>query len=149
MLFGSKLKAKIISHENEKVALSIREVAGNPYEELKDKVVGNVVTCNVIETGDFGVKVRIGDKGPITIIKKSELALRKSDQRPDRFARNDRLDASIQSIDLSNFKVNLSVRLLESEIEAEAMKKYGNRDSGSVLGDILGKALLSKDKKEE
>ena len=146
---NDKLKAKIISHENEKVALSIREVTGNPYEELKDKVVGNVVTCNVIETGDFGVKVRIGDKGPITIIKKSELALRKSDQRPDRFARNDRLDASIQSIDLSNFKVNLSVRLLESEIEAEAMKRYGNRDSGSVLGDILGKALLSKDKKEE
>ena len=146
---SDKVKVKIISHENEKVALSIREVAGNPYDELKDKVVGSVVTCNVIETGDFGVKVRIGDKGPTTIIKKSDLALRKSDQRPDRFARNDRLDASIQSIDLSNFKVNLSVRQLESEIEAEAMKKYGNRDSGSVLGDILGKALLSKDKKEE
>ena len=145
---GDQLKVKIISHENEKVALSLREVDGNPYDEIKDKKKGEIVTCSVIETGDYGVKVKIGEKGPITIIKKSDLALRKSDARPDRWARNDKLDASITNIDVANYKVNLSIRVMEEETEKEAMEKYGNRDSGGVLGDILGKAL-GRDKKEE
>ena len=145
---GDQLKVKIISHENEKVALSLREVDGNPYDEIKDKKKGEIVTCSVIETGDYGVKVKIGEKGPITIIKKSDLALRKSDARPDRWARNDKLDASITNIDVANYKVNLSIRVMEEETEKEAMEKYGNRDSGGVLGDILGKAL-GRDKKEK
>ena len=144
---GDIIKAKIVSNENEKVALSIRELDGNPYDEIKDKVKGDVVTCNVIETGDYGVKVKIGDKGPITTIKKNDLALRKSDARPDRWAKNDKLDASIVDIDTSNYKVSLSIRLMEEEIEKEALEKYGSKDSGASLGAILGKAL-GRDKKE-
>jgi small subunit ribosomal protein S1 len=145
---GDQVKVKIISNENEKVALSIREVTGNPFDEIREKVKGDIVTCSVIETGEYGVKVRIGDKGPITTIKKSDLALRKSDARPDRWARNDKLDASITNIDISNYKVNLSIRVMEEEIEKEAMEKYGSKDSGASLGAILGKAL-GRDKKEE
>ena len=44
--------------ENEKVALSIREVTGNPFDEIREKVKGDIVTCSVIETGEYGVKVR-------------------------------------------------------------------------------------------
>ena len=145
---GDKIQVIIISHENEKVALSVREVNGNPYDEIKDKSKGDVVTCSVVETGDYGVKVKIGDKGPITIIKKSDLALRKSDARPDRWAKNDKLDAAITNIDTSNYKVNLSIRVMEDEIEKEAMEKYGSKDSGASLGAILGKAL-GRDKKED
>ena len=72
---GDKIKAKIISNENDKVSLSIRELHGNPFNEIKDKVKGDIVTCNVVETGDFGLKVRVGEKGPLTIIKRNELAL--------------------------------------------------------------------------
>ena len=109
---------------------------------------GDIVTCSVIETNDYGVKVRVGEKGPITIIKKPELALRKSDARPDRWARNDKLDASIINIDISNYKVSLSIKAMEEEIEKEAMEKYGSKDSGASLGSILGKAL-GRDKKED
>ncbi len=145
---GDQIKVKIISNENEKVSLSIREVDGNPYDEIKDKKKGDIVTCSVIDTGDYGVKVKIGDKGPITTIKKSELALRKPDARPDRWAKNDKLDAAITSIDLANYKINLSIRVMEEEIEKEAMEKYGSKDSGASLGAILGKAL-GRDKKEQ
>ena len=144
---GDKIKVKIISNDNEKVALSIREIEGNPYDEIKDKNKGDVVTCSVLETGEYGVKVRIGDNGPITVIKKNELALRKPDARPERWAKNDKLDASITFIDLSNYKISLSIRMLEEEIEREAMEKYGSKDSGASLGAILGKAL-GRDKKD-
>ncbi len=145
---GDQIKVKIISNDNEKVALSIREVDGNPFDEVREKVKGDIVTCSVIETGDFGVKVKIGDKGPLTVIKKSELALRKPDARPDRWARNDKLDASITNIDIANYKINLSIRVMEEQIEKEAMEKYGSKDSGASLGAILGKAL-GRDKKED
>ena len=106
------------------------------------------MTCSVLETEDYGVKVKIGDNGPITVIKKSELALRKSDARPDRWAKNDKLDASITNIDVANYKVNLSIRAMEEKIEKEAMEKYGSKDLGASLGAILGKAL-GRDKKED
>lgn len=138
---GDKIKAKIISNENEKIALSIREIDGNPYDELKSKNKGDVVTCNVIETGDFGVKVSIGENGPKITIKKNDLALHKADARPERWARNDKLDARITNIDLSSNKISLSIKSLEESNEKEAIKKYGAKDSGASLGAILGKAL--------
>ena len=145
---GDNIRAKIISNENDKLSLSVREIDGNPFDELKDKIKGDIVTCNVIETGDFGLKVRVGDKGPTSIIKRNELALRKSDARPERWARNDKLDATITNIDQSNYKISLSVRMMEEATEREAMEKYGSKDSGASLGAILGKAL-GRDKEED
>jgi len=145
---GDKIKAKIITNENDKVSLSVREVDGNPFDELKGKVKGDIVTCNVIETGDFGLKVRIGENGPVSTIKRNELALRKSDARPERWAKNDKLDAAITNLDQTSFKISLSVRIMEETTEREAMEKYGSKDSGASLGAILGKAL-GRDKKED
>ena len=145
---GDKIKAKIITNDNDKVSLSVREVDGNPFDELEGKVKGDVVTCNVLETGDFGLKVRVGEKGPVSIIKRNELALRKSDARPERWAKNDKLDATITNIDQSSYKISLSVRIMEETTEREAMEKYGSKDSGASLGAILGKAL-GRDKKED
>ncbi len=145
---GNKIKAKIITNDNEKISLSIREIEGNPFDELKVKNKGDVVTCNVVETGDFGVKVRIGDNGPKIIIKKNELALRKPDARPERWAKNDKLDAQITNLDISNYKITLSIRSLEESNEKEAIEKYGAKDSGASLGAILGKAL-GRDKSKE
>ena len=145
---GDKIRAKIITNDNDKVSLSVREVDGNPFDELENKVKGDIVTCNVIETGDFGLKVRVGEKGPVCIIKRNELALRKSDARPERWAKNDKLDAAIANIDHATYKISLSVRLMEETTEREAMEKYGSKDSGASLGAILGKAL-GRDKKED
>ena len=145
---GDKIKTKIITNDNEKISLSVREIEGNPFDSLKEKNIGDTVTCSVIEIGDFGVKVRIGDNGPKTTIKKNELALRKPDARPERWAKNDKLDAQITSLDLSSYKVTLSIKSLEESLEAEAIQKYGAKDSGASLGAILGKAL-GRNKSEE
>ena len=52
------------------------------------------------------------------------------------------------SKDIANYKINLSIRVMEEQIEKEAMEKYGSKDSGASLGAILGKAL-GRDKKED
>ena len=145
---GDTLKVVIVANENDRVSLSVREIDGNPFDELKDKNKGDIVTCNVIESGDFGLKVRVGEKGPISIIKRNELALRKPDARPERWAKNDKLDATITNIDHTSYKISLSVRMLEETTQRDAMKKYGSKDSGASLGAILGKAL-GREKKED
>ena len=140
-MIGEKIKAKIITNDNEKISLSVRGIEGNPFDELKEKNKGDVVTCSVVEIGDFGVRVRIGENGPKTVIKKNDLALRKPDARPERWAKNDKLDAQITNLDLSACKVTLSIKSLEESNEKEAIEKYGAKDSGASLGAILGKAL--------
>ncbi len=147
---GDKIKAKIISNENDKIALSIREaIYGNPFKELKEKKAGDVVTVTVIDVVDNGIKVRVGsEKGPISIIKKNELALRKEDCRLERFGRGDRFDSEITTLDLKNYKLNLSVRSMEEKIQKDAMDRYGSQNSGASLGNILS-AALGKDKKKE
>ncbi|SVB42069.1 uncharacterized protein METZ01_LOCUS194923, partial [marine metagenome] len=135
-------------NDNEKISLSVRGIEGNPFDELKEKNKGDVVTCSVVEIGDFGVRVRIGENGPKTVIKKNDLALRKPDARPERWAKNDKLDAQITNLDLSACKVTLSIKSLEESNEKEAIEKYGAKDSGASLGAILGKAL-GRNKSEE
>ena len=146
---GDKIKAKIIENKNDKIALSIREVEGNPFDEIKTKSAGDTVTCTVSEVTDYGVKVIIGENGPKVVIKKNDLALRKPDARPERWAKNDKLDAMISQIDIQNFKVSLSIKALEEATEKEAISKYGAKDSGASLGDILGKALSDKKTESE
>ena len=145
---GDKIKAKIISNENEKVALSMRELDENPFDELKDKKKGDIVTCTVTDIDAYGVKVTIGENGPKATIKKNDLAIQKGDARPERWAKNDKLDAMITQIDASSMKIALSIRALEEQNEAEAMEKYGSKDSGASLGDILGKAISDKKSEE-
>ena len=63
---------------------------------------------------------------------------------------NQKIDAKIISIDLTNRKFALSIRQLEIDEEQSLLEKYGSKSSGSVLGDILGKALdEDKGTKEE
>ena len=146
---GDKIKAKIIENKNDKIALSIREVDGNPFNEISNKSNGDTVTCTVLEVTDYGVKVMIGENGPKVVIKKNELALRKPDARPERWAKNDKLDAMISQIDAQNYKVSLSIKALEEATEKEAISKYGAKDSGASLGDILGKAISDKKTESE
>ena len=79
-------------------------------------------------------------------IKRNELAKDRSEQRPDRFAVGEKVDARIISID-SKHKLTLSVKAREVEEEKQAMAEFGSADSGASLGDILGAAIKAKAKK--
>jgi small subunit ribosomal protein S1 len=74
-------------------------------------------------------------------IRKSDLSRERSDQRPERFAVGDRLDALITAYDKNSRKASLSVKALEMADDKEAIAKFGSSDSGASLGDILGAAL--------
>ena len=74
-------------------------------------------------------------------IRRAELARDRADQRPDRFAPGDRVDARVTNIDRRDRKLTLSIKAQEVAEEKQAMAEFGSSDSGASLGDILGAAI--------
>ena len=90
---------------------------------------------------DCGIEVKIVDTDLTTFIKRNELARDRADQRPERFAAGEKVDARVTQFDRKARRVTLSIKALEVAEEKEAIAQYGSTDSGASLGDILGAAL--------
>lgn len=108
---------------------------------------GDIVTATITAVVDNGLEVMVNDVQ--AFIRKSDLAKDRGEQRPDRFAEGEKVDAKVNQIDRSNRRVLLSIKALEVEDEQKAMEKYGSSDSGASLGDILGAALEAKKEQDE
>ena len=76
------------------------------------------------------MEVLVGEKA-FGFIKKGDLAKERTDQRMDRFALGEKVDARIVSIDSKNRKLNLSIKALEvaEEKQATESNKPRARDS--------------------
>ena len=143
---GDMVKAKVldVDVDKERVSLGIKQLSGDPTEGAMEGLKkGSVVTCTVTQTNDGGVEVMVND-AILGFIRKSDLSRDRSEQRPDRFAAGEKVDAKITQIDKSGRKLSLSIKALEVEEEKKAMQEYGSSDSGASLGDILGAALKEK-----
>jgi small subunit ribosomal protein S1 len=151
---GDSVKFKIIDIKDDKVNGSVRALLEDPFDIFKDKKKGDVVTVKVAEILDNYIRVNVGEKRFPVIIKKAEIAIEKADQRTNRFAVGDSLDAMIVTLEEKERKVELSVKKLEEKQQKETIAKFKNVDSGASLADILGPALKAekkpkKSKKEE
>ena len=82
-------------------------------------------------------------------IRRSDLSRERSEQRPDRFAPGDRVDARITNIDRKDRRVSLSIKAHEFAEEKQAMAEFGSSDSGASLGDILGAAISRANRERE
>ena len=59
------------------------------------------------------------------------------------------MDAIITELDKEKREISLSIKALEEKQTKEAVKKYGSKDSGGVLGEILGPLLKKKPKEKK
>ena len=105
------------------------------------------MTCEVVKVEENGIEVRIAGSEATAYIRRSDLARDRSEQRPDRFAVGEKVDAKITQLDPKSQKITVSIKALEIADEKEAVAQYGSSDSGASLGDILG-AALNKAKKD-
>jgi small subunit ribosomal protein S1 len=148
---GDTVKVKVldVDVEKERISLGIKQLAIDPHEStLQTLKKGSVVTCTVSAIADGGIEVTIGDGMP-GFIRKSDLSRDRSEQRPDRFAVGEKVDAKVTAVDKATRKLSLSIKAREVEEEKKAMADYGSSDSGASLGDILGAALKRKDGKPD
>jgi small subunit ribosomal protein S1 len=125
---------------------------GDPLDEIsKFKKNDATVTCTVTSrSGSGGIEVAFGRHRAIkSFIKRSDLSRDRADQRPERFAVGDKVDAKVIQVDRGSRRVSLSIKALEIAEEAEAVAQYGSADAGASLGDILGAALASSGSAKE
>ena len=144
---GDKVEAKIldIDLEKERISLGIKQLTSNPVADAVEKVrKGDAVTCIITAVTEQGLEVRVGDTLS-GFIRRGDLARDRSDQRVERFAVGEKVDAVISQIDNKNNKLTLSIKAREMAEEKQAMADFGSSDSGASLGDILGAALAKKD----
>ena len=135
--------------EKERISLGIKQLAGDPLAgDVYRK--GQTVTVTVTEITSGGIEVKFGDEdAPVSaFIRKTDLSRDRADQRPERFAVGDRVDAQITNVDKAARRLSMSIKALEAAEEKEAIEQFGSSDSGASLGDILGAALREKASKE-
>jgi small subunit ribosomal protein S1 len=102
---------------------------------------GDIVTCTISEIKDGGIHVTLANFDQPLFIKRSDLSRDRSEQRPDRFAKGEKIDALITALNLSKQEITLSIKAREIKEEKQMMAEYGSADSGASLGDILGPAI--------
>jgi small subunit ribosomal protein S1 len=148
---GEMVRARVldVDVEKERISLGIKQLAGDPLAgDVYRK--GQTVTVTVVEITSGGIEVKFGDdEAPVSaFIRKADLSRDRSEQRPERFAVGDRIDAQITNVDKAARRISLSVKALEAAEDKAAIEQFGSSDSGASLGDILGAALREKASKE-
>ncbi len=148
---GDKVTAKIleIDLEKERISLGIKQLTDDPYAGEADKYrKGAVVTCTITAVNDNGLDVLVGE-GTTGFIRRADLSRERSEQRTDRFAVDEKVDAMITQFDKKTRALTLSIKAREIDEEKKAMETFGSSDSGASLGDILGAALAKKEDDSE
>jgi len=142
---GDMVEAKVLDVDvaKERISLGVKQLDGDPMEGAEDTVKrGSTITCKVTEITTGGIEVAFGDDDVMkSFIRKSDLSRDRSEQRPERFAVGDKVDAMVTNFDRAARKVSLSIKALEVSEEKKAVAEFGSSDAGASLGDILGAAL--------
>jgi len=142
-----KFKILEINQENEKIRLGVKQLTEDPFDFFINKKLGDIVTSIVDSSSTNGIYVQVGNKNLPIFIKQNNLAKEIKNARPSRFKRGDKIDAMIIELNKSKKIATLSIKALEEKQTEEAVKKYGSKDSGGVLGEILGPLIKKKSKK--
>ncbi|HRE45043.1 MAG TPA: S1 RNA-binding domain-containing protein, partial [Terricaulis sp.] len=140
---GDVVKAKVldVDVEKERISLGIKQVDSDPMADAEFRK-GQIITTKVVEVASGGIEVAFGEGDALrSFIRKSDLSRDRSEQRPERFAVGDRVDAMVTSYEKAARRVSLSIKAMELKDEKEAIAQFGSSDSGASLGDILGAAL--------
>ena len=149
---GDTVEAKVldIDVDKERVSLGIKQLGSDPMDSGTGINRGETVTCTVTEVTSGGIEVTFGDDNNVkSFIRKSDLSRDRAEQRPERFAVGDKVDARITNVDKASRRISISIKALEIADEREAVEQYGSSDAGASLGDILGAALRENDGDKE
>ena len=140
---GQTVQARVldVDVEKERISLGIKQLHDDPAADTLSRVnKGAVVTCIVTAVQANGIEVKV-DEVLTGFIRRAELARDKAEQRPERFAVGEKVDAKVVSVDRASRKLSLTIKGREVEEDKAAINEYGSSDSGASLGDILSAAI--------
>ena len=148
---GDTVKAIVLDVDSskERISLGIKQLGGDPADELSKYKKGDTVTCEVVAVQENGIEVKIADTDITTFVKRSDLSRDRSEQRSERFTVGQKVDAAVISADKAARRISVSIKALEIAEEKQAVAQYGSSDSGASLGDIFKAAIKKKGDSDE
>ncbi|HZC28503.1 MAG TPA: 30S ribosomal protein S1, partial [Gaiellaceae bacterium] len=121
---GNVVRAQVldVDVEKERISLGVKQLQGDPFADVSGEVKkGTVVTCEVTDVKDNGIDVKIVGTELSAFIRRAELARDRSEQRPERFAAGEKVDARVTQFDRKSRRITLSIKALEMAEEKEAI----------------------------
>ena len=113
---GDNVKVKVldVDVEKERISLGIKQLTEDPFSVAGGSIrKGEVITCTVSEVSEGGIEVTTTG-GLSAFVRRSDLSRDRSEQRPDRFAVGEKVDAKVVNFDASNRRISLSIKALAS-----------------------------------
>src|SRR4029078_9033146 len=125
---GGRVKAQVldVDVEKERISLGVKQLENDPFAEPGDLKRNAVVTCELTEVKENGIDAKIVGTDLTTLLKRNDLARDRSEQRPERFAVGQKVDARVTQFDKKAHKIGVSIKALEVAEEKEAIAQYGS-----------------------
>ena len=119
--------------EHEKIALGLKQVTPNPWEELAQKYPpGTVIEGEVKNLTDYGAFVEVED-GIDGLLHVSDMSWTRRVNHPSEMvAKGDRIEVSVLSVDPDREKVSLGLKQLERDPWLDAGEKHSVGDHMEV-----------------
>ncbi|MCY4157093.1 MAG: 30S ribosomal protein S1 [Gammaproteobacteria bacterium] len=140
---GQEVEAVVLSidADRERISLGIRQLQGDPLASfLRDHPKGSVVTAVVTSVEQRRVDLELAE-GVSGRMRAAELSREHVDDARMQVKQGQSIEARIVGVDRKSRLVSLSVRAMEEQAEAEALRDYeaevGERIKGATLGELL------------
>ena len=140
---GQEVEAIVLSvdADRERISLGIRQLQGDPLAQfLKDHPKGSVATAVVTSVDQRMIELEVGE-GVKARMRAAELSREHVDDARMHVKMAQSIEARIVGIDRKTRVVSLSVRAMEEQAEAQALRDYeaevGDRIKGATLGELL------------
>ncbi len=148
---GDTVKAKVLDVDasKERISLGVKQVGGDPVDELAKYKKGDTVTCEVTAIEENGLHVKIIDSDLVSYVKRADLSKDRAEQRVERFSVGNKIDAAVLSVDKATRRIQISMKALEMAEEKAAVAQFGSSDSGASLGDIFKAAIKKRESSDE
>ena len=140
---GQEVEAVVLSvdADRERISLGIRQLQGDPLANfLKDHPKGSVVTAVVTSVEQRMIELELAE-GVVGRMRAAELSREHVDDARMQVKAGKSIEGRIVGIDRKTRVVSLSVRAMEEQAEAQALRDYeaevGDRIKGATLGELL------------
>ncbi|MCW5830625.1 MAG: 30S ribosomal protein S1 [Deltaproteobacteria bacterium] len=134
---GAEVEAVILSIDknSRRISLGMKQLLKNPWEELATThPVGSIIEGKVKSITDFGIFVELNDEVD-GLVHVSDISWTKKVKNPaEMFTKDEVIKAKIQSIDVDNEKVSLSIKHLESDPWGDFKSQYRR---GSIIEGVV------------
>jgi small subunit ribosomal protein S1 len=134
-----------VDPERERISLGLKQASDDPFVEFaSEHPKGSRVMGKIIEVTARGANIELAENVE-GFLRASEMAVDRVEDARSILNEGEEIETKITSIDRKNRRITLSVKVLEMDLEDEAIQEYGGQkvEVSTTLGDKL-KEQLSK-----